>query len=111
MKSFLGFDTDPQPRTIPRLAKITTTNRVRSELRRQAGLYLSSFALVQLTGLTMGQVNGAIYNMSRLGQVDRLLPNDGRGRGRHSGQAYKWREGGRPNDGAVPYADETRGGR
>lgn len=88
MKSFLGFmdDDPPEPR---RTRKETAADLVRDELRSRPGVFLTSTDLCAMTGLSVARVNGAIYTLTSLGNIDRLRAN---GRlGRNSGQAYRWR--------------------
>jgi len=67
---------------------IPPTQQVRLELRARPGRYLTVAELVELTGLTVLQVRGAIYVLSKQHNVLRRVPLQLVDRG--SQQAYAW---------------------
>jgi hypothetical protein len=86
MQNFLGYQ---QGEPVPE--RLTPIVQVRLELRSRPGVYLTTAALVELTGLSRIQVASAVYALSKQRKIDRRLPASRAGR--NSGQAYKWRDG------------------
>ena len=65
---------------------LTPTQQIRLELRARPGRYLTTATLVDLTGLTVAQVQHAIYKLTKQGRILRFLPTHGR----MDGQSYAW---------------------
>jgi len=67
---------------------LTPTQQIRLELRARPGRYLTILTLIDLTGLTVAQVNHAIYELTKQGKILRAIPASHVGR--RDGQAYAW---------------------
>jgi len=67
---------------------LSPTLLVRLELRSRPGVYLSVSTLCELTGLSILQVRGAIYVLSKQHNIVRRVPRHLADRASH--QAYAW---------------------
>jgi hypothetical protein len=63
---------------------LTPIQQIRLELRARPGRYLTTLTLCDLTGLTVAQVNHALYRLTKDHKILRAWP------GRREGQAYAW---------------------
>jgi len=68
--------------------RLTPTQQVRLELRARPGRFLSCALLCELTGLSVLQVNSAIYSLTKQHRIIRQVPASMAGRA--CGQAYAW---------------------
>lgn len=66
---------------------LTPIQQVRLELRARPGRYVTTASLCELTGLTVAQINHAIYALTKQGKILRYLPA---AHGYKAGQAYSW---------------------
>jgi hypothetical protein len=87
MRPFLS---DPVPAPLAPPRSKTVTDYVRDDLlAAPAGEWHTLRAIADRVGLTLGQVNGAVYGLIGIGVVER---KESAHAGRHKrGQAYRWR--------------------